>query len=242
MDFIKKPFVPGVLVSRVKHTIQLVRLRKNLAEEVERKTQENENLSLHIVQTLAEAIDAKDTYTNGHSSRVAKYAREIARRFGYSRKQQDEIYMMGLLHDVGKIGVPDSVINKPSRLTEEEYDLIKNHPVLGERILRNIRERPELALGAHWHHERYDGGGYPDGLSGDSIPEEARMIAVADAYDAMTSLRSYRGILPQERVKEEIERGRGTQFDPVFADIMLQIMSEDPDYQLRENGRKKEAQ
>ena len=242
MDFIKKPFIPGVLISRVKHIIQLVRLQKDLAEEVEIKTHENENLALRIVQTLAEAIDAKDAYTNGHSSRVAEYAREIARRFGYSRKQQDEIYMMGLLHDVGKIGVPDSVINKPSRLTEEEYDLIKNHPVLGERILRNIRERPELALGAHWHHERYDGGGYPDGLSGDSIPEEARMIAVADAYDAMTSLRSYRGILPQERVKEEIERGRGTQFDPVFADIMLQIMSEDPDYQLRENGRKKEAQ
>ncbi len=242
MDFIKKPFVPGVLISRVKHTIQLVRLRKNLAEEVEIKTQENENLSLHIVQTLAEAIDAKDTYTNGHSSRVAQYAREIARRFGYSRKQQDEIYMMGLLHDVGKIGVPDSVINKPSRLTDEEYDLIKTHPVMGERILRNIRERPELALGAHWHHERYDGRGYPDGLSGDTIPEEARIIAVADAYDAMTSMRSYRGILPQERVREEIERGRGTQFDPVFADIMLQIMSEDTDFQLRENGRKESAQ
>ncbi len=210
-------------------------------EEVEIKTHENENLALRIVQTLAEAIDAKDAYTNGHSSRVAEYAREIARRYGYSRKQQDEIYMMGLLHDVGKIGVPDSVINKPSRLTDEEYAIVKIHPVLGARILRNIKERPKLALGAHWHHERYDGRGYPDGLSGDTIPEEARIIAVADAYDAMTSSRSYRQSLPQERVREEIVRGRGTQFDPVFADIMLQIMSEDKDFQLRENGRDEAA-
>ena len=242
MDFIKKPFIPGVLISRVKHIIQLVRLQRNLSEEVELKTQENENLSLRIVQTLAEAIDAKDTYTNGHSSRVADYAREIARRFGYSRKQQDGIYMMGLLHDVGKIGVPDSVINKPSRLTDEEFAIIKTHPVLGERILRNIKERPELAVGAHWHHERYDGRGYPDGLLGDAIPEEARIIAVADAYDAMTSTRSYRGILSQERVRDEIEKGRGTQFDPVFADIMLQIISEDTEYRLRENGRNEDEE
>ena len=177
MDFIKKPFVPEVLTLRVRHIIELVRLQKNLADEVEIKTQENENLSLRIVQTLAEAIDAKDAYTNGHSGRVAKYTREIARRFGYSQKRQDEIYMMGLLHDVGKIGVPDAVINKPARLTEEEYAQIKTHPVMGDRILKNIRERPKLAVGARWHHERYDGTGYPDGLSGDKIPEEARIIA-----------------------------------------------------------------
>ena len=235
MDFIKKPFVPEVLVLRVKHTIELVRLQKNLSEEVEMKTQENANLSLRVVKTLAEAIDAKDTYTNGHSGRVASYAREIAARYGYNHRQQDEIYMMGLLHDVGKIGVPDQVINKPSKLTEEEYEQIKTHPVMGEKILKNIRERPKLAVGARAHHERYDGKGYPDGLSGDDIPEEARIIAVADAYDAMTSHRSYREILPQEAVKKEIEEGKGTQFDPMFADIMLQIIEEDPEYKLREN-------
>ena len=201
---------------------------------MEIKTQENENLSLRVVQTLAEAIDAKDTYTNGHSGRVAEYACEIARRFGYSRKQQDEIYMAGLLHDVGKIGVPDNVINKPGKLTDEEYAQIKIHPVLGERILKRIHERPKLAVVARWHHERCDGTGYPDGLSGAEIPEEARIIAVADAYDAMTSRRSYRGILPQETVRQEIERGKGTQFDPVFADLMLEIIAEDPDYKLRE--------
>ena len=234
MDFIKKPFVPEVLTLRVRHIIELVRLQKNLADEVEIKTQENENLSLRIVQTLAEAIDAKDNYTNGHSGRVAKYTREIARRFGYSQKRQDEIYMMGLLHDVGKIGVPDAVINKPAKLTEEEYAQIKTHPVMGDRILKNIRERPKLAVGARWHHERYDGTGYPDGLSGDIIPEEARIIAVADAYDAMTSRRSYRGILPQDIVRSEIKNGKGKQFDPAFADIMLTMIEEDKDYILRE--------
>ncbi|MBO7670269.1 MAG: response regulator [Oscillospiraceae bacterium] len=234
MDFIKKPFVPEVLTLRVRHIIELVRLQKNLADEVEIKTQENENLSLRIVQTLAEAIDAKDNYTNGHSGRVAKYTREIARRFGYSQKRQDEIYIMGLLHDVGKIGVPDAVINKPAKLTEEEYAQIKTHPVMGDRILKNIRERPKLAIGARWHHERYDGTGYPDGLSGDKIPEEARIIAVADAYDAMTSRRSYRGILPQDIVRNEIKNGKGKQFDPAFADIMLTMIEEDKDYILRE--------
>lgn len=235
MDFIKKPFVPEVLILRVQHTIELVRLQRNLAAEVERKSQENENLSLHVVQTLAEAIDAKDTYTNGHSGRVAEYSKEIARRYGYTKKHQDEIYMMGLLHDVGKIGVPDAVINKPAKLTDEEFELIKKHPVLGDRILKKIKEMPKLSIGARWHHERYDGSGYPDGLAGQDILEEARIIAVADAYDAMTSRRSYRDILPQEVVKTEIELGKGTQFDPVFADIMLQIISEDSDYTLKES-------
>ena len=234
MDFIKKPFVPEVLTLRVRHIIELVRLQRNLTDEVEIKTQENESLAMRIVQTLAEAIDAKDTYTNGHSGRVAKYSMEIARRYGYSRKRQDEIYMMGLLHDVGKIGVPDAVINKPARLTDEEYAQIKTHPVMGDRILKNIRERPKLAVGARWHHERYDGKGYPDGLSGEDIPEEARIIAVADAYDAMTSRRSYRDILSQDIVKKEIQNGKGTQFDPAFADIMLAMMEEDKDYMLRE--------
>ena len=234
MDFIKKPFIPSVLVLRVRHTIELVRLQRDLEAEVERKAQENESLSLHVVQTLAEAIDAKDTYTNGHSGRVAEYAREIARRYGYSKKHQDDIYMMGLLHDVGKIGVPDAVINKPGRLTEEEFELIRKHPVLGDRILKRIREMPKLSIGARWHHERYDGSGYPDGLAGQEILEEARIIAVADAYDAMTSHRSYRDILPQQKVRREIETGKGAQFDPVFADIMLQIIDEDTDYLLKE--------
>ncbi len=234
VDFIKKPFVPDVLTLRVKHMIELIRLQRDLASEVEKKTKENERLSLHVVKTLANAIDAKDTYTNGHSGRVAEYSKEIARRYGYSQKRQDSIYMMGLLHDVGKIGVPDAVINKPARLTEEEFETIKQHPIQGAKILKDIKEMPELATGARWHHERYGGGGYPDGLSGEDIPEEARIIAVADAYDAMTSRRSYRSVLPQETVRSEIEKGKGTQFDPAFAEIMLQMIDEDTEYLMRE--------
>ena len=234
MDFIKKPFVAEVLVLRVRHIIDLVRLQRNLTTEVERKTKENESLSLHVVQTLAEAIDAKDTYTNGHSGRVALYSKEIARRAGYDKEHLSDIYMMGLLHDVGKIGVPDAVINKPARLSDDEFELIKNHPVMGARILKKIKEMPKLATGARWHHERYDGSGYPDSLAGEDIPEEARIIAVADAYDAMTSRRSYRDVLPQEKVRSEIEKGKGTQFDPKFAEIMLNMIDEDEEYTMRE--------
>ena len=187
--------------------------------------------SVHIVETLAEAIDAKDTYTHGHSHRVAEYSREIARRAGYSEAAQNEIYMMGLLHDVGKIGVPDSVINKPGRLDETEFAQTKEHPGKGAKILSSM---PELVTGARSHHERYGGGGYPDGLSGTAIPEEARIIAVADAYDAMTSNRSYRRGMEQGAVRAQIERGKGSQFDPKFADIMIQMIDEDKDYTMRE--------
>ncbi|SEA31270.1 putative two-component system response regulator [Oribacterium sp. KHPX15] len=234
MDFIRKPFVAEVLTLRVRHLLDLIRLQRDLHAEVEKKTREIEGLSIHIVQTLAEAIDAKDTYTKGHSSRVAEYSREIARRAGYTTEKQEEIYMMGLLHDVGKIGVPNAVINKPGRLTDEEYDIIKTHPGRGAKILQNIEEMPKLAIGARCHHERYDGRGYPDGISGEDIPEETRIIAVADAYDAMTSNRSYRGVLPQDVVRSEVEKGSGTQFDPKFAAIMLEIIKEDVDFKLHE--------
>ncbi|WP_035767979.1 HD-GYP domain-containing protein [Butyrivibrio sp. NC2002] len=234
MDFIRKPFAAEVLTLRVRHLLDLIRLQRDLHAEVERKTKEIEGMSLHVVQTLADAIDAKDAYTKGHSGRVADYSREIARRAGFSEERQEEIYMMGLLHDVGKIGVPDAVINKSGRLTDEEFEKVKTHPERGAKILKNIEEMPKLFIGARWHHERFDGSGYPDGLTGAEIPEEARIIAVADAYDAMTSNRSYRGVIPQDVVKEELEKGCGTQFDPQFAKIMLRIVDEDVEYKLRE--------
>ena len=235
MDFIKKPFVPDVLVMRVRHTIELVCLQRDLESEVIKKTRENEELSIQVVLAIADAIDAKDTYTNGHSRRVAKYSRDIAARLGYTEQQQSDIYMMGLLHDVGKIGVPDVVINKPAKLTDEEFELIKSHPERGARILENIKAMPQLATGAMWHHEKYNGTGYPDGLAGTDIPIEARIIAVADAYDAMSSRRSYRDALPQDVVRSEIERGRGTQFDPAIADIMIRMIEEDDGYAMREH-------
>ena len=144
---------------------------------------------------------------------------------------------MGLLHDIGKIGIPDRIINKDSKLTDEEFMAIRQHPAIGSDILKTIEQMPEIAVGARWHHERYDGRGYPDGLRGEMIPEPARIIGVADAYDAMTSKRSYRDVLPQEVVRGEIERGKGTQFDPYFADVMLQMIDEDIRYTMREKFR-----
>ena len=208
--------------------------REDLEEQIRIKNKEKEQMLIHIVQTLAGTIDAKDTYTKGHSGRVADYSKEIARRCRYSESELNDIYMMGLLHDIGKIGIPDAVINKPGKLTAEEYDLIKKHPVMGSNILSNIEEMPELSIGARSHHEKYDGKGYPDGIKGEDIPEQARIIAVADAYDAMTSYRSYREPMTQEHVRKELENGRGSQFDPQFADIMIQMISEDKDYKMRE--------
>ena len=183
---------------------------------------------------LAKTIDAKDAYTRGHSQRVARYARHIAFKLGWLEEEQRKIYFMGLLHDIGKIGVPEAIINKTARLTDEEYSKIKQHTVIGSEILELVAEFPELAIGARSHHERYDGKGYPDGFAGSRIPIYARVIAVADAYDAMTSKRSYRGVLPQDVVRGEIAKGRGTQFDPQFADVMLQIIDEDEEYILHE--------
>lgn len=244
MDFITKPFVDEIMLQRVGRILELSRLQKNLEKEVsvqtkkaEERRRQVERLSEEVMKTLANTIDAKDAYTNGHSLRVAKYSKEIAKRAGKTKEQQKEIYEMALLHDIGKIGVPDTIINKDTRLTDDEYEAIKQHPAIGGDILKTIEEIPDIMIGARWHHERYDGRGYPDGLAGTEIPEAARIIGVADAYDAMTSKRSYRNILSQDIVRGEIERGKCTQFDPDFADIMIQMIDEDIRYTMREKFR-----
>ena len=191
-------------------------------------------LSVEVMETLAHTIDAKDEYTKGHSVRVAKYSRLLAEKMGISSGKCDNIYYMGLLHDLGKIGVPNEIINSPTKLTEEQYSVIKTHPGLGFDILAEMKSRPDLAIGAHWHHERYDGKGYPDGKAGEDIPLEARIIAVADSYDAMTSNRSYRRYLPQDKVRTELEKNSGTQFDPEIAKCMISIIDEDKEYTLHE--------
>ncbi|HCB92453.1 MAG TPA: phosphohydrolase [Selenomonas sp.] len=240
VDFVKKPFIPKVVLLRIKRVLEYEHLQKNLMYEVKRQTRlaeerlrTSERLFEETVIALARAIDAKDKYTSGHSQRVAGYSREIAKRAGKSEDEQKAIYYMGLLHDVGKIGIPLEIINKTSGLTDEEYKTIKTHTVIGSGILESIEQFPELLIGARSHHERYDGKGYPDGLMGNAIPEAARIIAVADAYDAMTSKRSYRSILSQATVRAEIERGRGRQFDPHFANIMMKMMDEDVEFRLR---------
>ena len=241
MDFITKPFVDQIMLRRVGRILELSRLQKFLKKEVEEQTQvaeerrrQVEQLSEEVMKTLANTIDAKDKYTNGHSIRVAVYSKEIAKRCGKSKKEQKDIYHMGLLHDIGKIGVPDTIINKRDRLTDEEYEAVRQHPEIGSDILKTIEQIPDIMTGARWHHERYDGKGYPDGLKGEEIPECARIIGVADAYDAMTSKRSYREILPQEVVRSELEKGKGTQFDPLFAEIMIQMIDEDIRYTMKE--------
>lgn len=203
-------------------------------ELLEREQSHMQILFAQTAEALAQAIDAKDRYTHGHSSRVAEYAKEIARRAGKSEGEVREIYFAALLHDVGKIGIPDSIINKSGNLTDEEFEMIKQHPNLGYQILKNIQQSPYISVGAHYHHERYDGLGYPEGLKGEKIPEIARIIAIADTYDAMTSKRSYRATFPQEIVRAEIEKGMGTQFDPTFATIMLRMIDEDTDYKMQE--------
>ena len=240
-DIIRKPFIPIIVVKKVEQVLEMEYLHRNLKQEVHRQTQlaeerlaASERLFEETVMTLAKTIDAKDAYTRGHSQRVAMYSRQIAEKLGWLEDEQRKIYFMGLLHDIGKIGVPEAIINKTTRLTDVEYGQIKQHTVIGSEILELIAEFPELAVGARSHHERYDGKGYPDGFAGSQIPVYARVIAVADAYDAMTSRRSYRDVLPQDVVRGEIAKGRGTQFDPQFADIMLQIIDEDSEYLLHE--------
>lgn len=191
-------------------------------------------MSKQIVQTLVKTIDAKDSYTNGHSARVAQYSLMLAKRMDFSSEELGRLEYTALLHDVGKIGVSDAILNKKGKLTDEEYAIIKEHANMGAQILSNITELPDVAVGARYHHERYDGNGYPAGLKGEEIPLFARIIAVADSYDAMTSKRSYRAALPQHLVREEISKGIGTQFDPRIAKLMLMIMDEDKAYELRE--------
>ena len=193
------------------------------------REKEMTNVKLMMAQTasaLAEAIDAKDTYTSGHSRRVAEYSAKIAETYGKDKEYCEEIYLIGLLHDVGKIGVPGTIINKTEKLTDEEYEIIKTHTTKGKEILSKISISPDLPIGANYHHERYDGKGYPEGLKGEEIPEIARIIAVADTYDAMASKRSYRDGLPRERIRHELIQGMGTQFDSKFASVMVDLMDQ----------------
>ncbi|MBR4180342.1 MAG: HD domain-containing protein [Treponema sp.] len=205
-------------------------------EYLKKSQQSSRRLFEQTATALVNAIDAKDKYTHGHSSRVAEYSRKIAEALGKSEDECREIYYAALLHDVGKIGIPKEIINKEGKLTKEEYEVIKQHPVVGKQILSSISEYPYLSIGANHHHERYDGKGYPDKLKGEDIPEIARIVAVADAYDAMTSKRSYRDPIPQQKVREEFVKGAGAQFDPEFSKIMLHLIDLDSEYEMKEKA------
>lgn len=178
------------------------------------------------IETFVGFIDAKDPYTKGHSKRVAIYTSLIAKEMGYSDEQLDRIYYVALLHDCGKIGVPDAILGKPGKLTTEEFEIIKSHTTRGGEILSNFKSLENVGEGALYHHERYDGKGYPKGLKGEEIPLIARMICVADSFDAMNTSRVYRKNLTKEKILSEIENNKGTQFDPQIADILLRLISE----------------
>ena len=235
LDFIRKPFVPEVLMQRSKRIISLDRFQKNLQGEVHRQTRRADRLTKEMMIALSHTVDAKDHYTNGHSERVAAYAAEIGRRMGKSPQEQEQLYEIGLLHDIGKIGIPEEIINKTERLTDEEFAVIKGHTTIGCEILMGITDMPELSAGARSHHEKFDGGGYPDGLRWDAIPEVARIICVADCYDAMTSTRTYSKPKSQETVREEILRCSGKQFDPAIAQIMVEMIDDDKEFIMNES-------
>lgn len=213
-------------VLRTAGNIHMMELRRQKKELAKRKRQ-LEKVSLQMIQTLSTTIEAKDEYARGHSHRVAEYAALIAGELGWSSEEIMNLKYAAHLHDIGKIGIPDMLLNKPARLTPEEYSVIKEHTVIGAEILKNISLIPHVAEVARSHHEHYDGTGYSDGLAGEDIPLSARIVAIADSYDAMNSRRIYRNALPPEKIFEEIENNRGIQFDPELADIFLKLLCDD---------------
>ncbi len=193
-----------------------------------------QNLFEQTIKAFVNAIDARVDYAEGHSVRVADYAYMLAQMNEKSEEECKEIYQAALLHDVGKIGIPDGILMKDGNLTKEEIEAMRQEPVIGERILSGITDFPSLSLGAKYHMERYDGSGFPKGLKGNEIPEAARIIAIAESYDSMTTRNSYREPLPQSVVREEFIKESGFKYDPLYTGIMLQLIDSDVDYQMKE--------
>lgn len=186
-----------------------------------------ENAYLESVQTLRNTVEAKDTYTRGHSDRVSEYSVLIGKKLGLSEKDLETLRVGGLFHDIGKIGVPDSILQKNGSLDDDEYSQIKQHPNIGVHILAHATIFKDILDIVEHHHEKYDGSGYPSKLAGEDIPYLARIAAIADSFDAMASRRSYRDALPIETIISEFERCRGTQFDPEIDDLFLDILRND---------------
>jgi putative two-component system response regulator len=233
MDYITKPFVFEEVKARVTQALEKRRLllenrgyQERLEERVKAQAQRLEDLFLASVQSLAEALELKDPYTRGHSIRVSRYAVAISRMLGIDQATIRNIELGGQLHDIGKIGVREDVLNKPGPLTKDEYEHIMTHPVLGWRILRPLLGDNSVALNiVRSHHERMDGKGVPDGLGGNDIAREARIIAVADAFDAMMSRRPYRKGLSYADTLDELKRMSGTQFDGQVVEAFLEAVS-----------------
>ncbi|MGB7815394.1 MAG: HD domain-containing phosphohydrolase [Methylotenera sp.] len=194
-----------------------------------------------MAMTLIEAVEAKDPYTRGHSERVHHLSMEIGRAMGLPADELDDLFWGSLLHDVGKIGIPDAVLCKPSRLTKDEYTFIMVHPERSYEILRHIKHLDKAVLGARHHQEMYDGKGYPHGLKGERIPLHGRIIAVADTYDSITSSRAYRAGRSHEVAMKEIERVAGTQLDPAIVEVFKKIVAVEPEWLQRFSVRREKA-
>ncbi len=209
------------LVAGIVLLIVNIRMRR-----MHRRQQEYKSIVEQSLRTFAKTIDAKDKYTKGHSTRVAAYSRELAKRLGMTEEEQERIYYIALMHDIGKIGVPDTILNKPGKLTDEEMKIIQNHVNVGGEILKDFTALEGISDGAKYHHERCDGKGYCMGLTKEQIPKVARIIGVADSYDAMASDRCYRKALPEEVIIDELKQCSGTQFDPEVVPHMLAMIEE----------------
>lgn len=218
-----------LLFINVIYTIHIIRdiIKRQQQEELDKRKKNIEEMSLQLMQMLSTTIEAKDEYTKGHSHRVAEYSVLIARELGWNEKELSNLKNAAHLHDIGKIAIPDTILNKPSKLSEEEFSIIKKHTIIGANILKNISLIDHVQEIVRNHHERYDGNGYPDGLKGKEIPLHARIVTVADSYDAMSSQRIYRNQLPPEKIIQELENNKGTQFDPEITDIFLKLLRED---------------
>ena len=213
-----------LLIESGLRSVDQMKTIKKINEELKEKNEELEKAYLESVETLRYTVEAKDSYTRGHSDRVSEFSVLLGKHLGLSEDDLRILRIGGLFHDIGKIGVPDSVLLKDGKLTDDEYSEIKNHPSIGKQILSNATIFKDMIPIVYHHHERYDGAGYPKGLKGEEIPYLARITAVADTFDAMTSNRSYRNALPLEVVRSEIEKCSGTQFDPNIAKVFLDII------------------
>ena len=208
-------------------SIQQMNEIKKINRELIDTNEKLEQAYLESIETLRYTVEAKDVYTRGHSDRVAAYSVLIGKRLGLSEEQLKTLHIGGLFHDIGKIGVPDSILQKEAKLTDDEYSQIKQHPNIGVHILSNASIFKDIIPIVESHHEKFDGTGYPNQLAGENIPYLARITSLADSFDAMTSRRSYRDVLPLETVIRELERCRGTQFDPELVDLFLDIIKND---------------
>ena len=221
-QYIVKPFDPEVLKMTIEGGIQKFNLLNNKTVILK----DLRELFYKTIKLIAAALDAKDPYTHGHSMRVTMYSMILAKKLNLDDTMLEEIETAGLLHDIGKIGIPQSILCKPGKLTNEEFEVMKSHPEQGEKMLKDIKK---LTLISNWlrtHHEKWDGTGYPNGLKGEEIPLSGRIIALADTYDAMTSDRPYRKALSHETAIDEIKRCAGTQFDPVLAQLFIDNQEE----------------